>query len=133
MPTPKTCAIVGDVLNPTKWANKSLRAHQMAGYRCYAIATAAAVAKAIGTNTVGGESVYTSLADVPGHLNRVTMYLRPSLVLNMLEQIALRGCDELFLNPGTYNDEVIKRAESLGLNPVVGCSIIDVGVNPGGL
>ena len=56
-----------------------------------------------------------------------------SLVMEALDAIAEKGCDELWLNPGTYTPEVLERAEQLGLNAICGCSIIDVGVSPSSL
>jgi predicted CoA-binding protein len=121
----KTCAIIGDVHNPAKWANKSLRAHQMSGYRVF------------GVHPDGGEvegaAVYTSLEQVPDRLDRISVYLRPSLVMETLDAIAAKGCNELFLNPGTYTPEVVERAGTLGLNAIRACSIVDVGVDPSSL
>ena len=45
-------------------------------------------------------------------------------------EIAARGCDELWLNPGSESDELVEAALARGLNPVVACSIVDVGANP---
>ena len=121
----KTCAILGDVLNPAKWANKSLRAHQMAGFRVFPVHPAG--------GEVNGAQVYPSLAEIPERLDRISVYLRPALVLENLDAIAEKGCDELWLNPGTYTPEVVERAESLGLHAIRGCSIIDVGVSTSSL
>lgn len=120
-----TCAIIGDVLNPAKWANKSLRAHVMAGYRVYPVHPEG--------GTVEGLPVHPSIGEVPGRLDRISVYLRPSLLLGVLDEIGEKGCNELWLNPGTYNAEVIEKAESLGLNAITGCSIVDVGVSPSSL
>ena len=125
MAAEKICAIIGDVFNPAKWANKSLRAHQIAGY------------KVIGVHPEGGtaegQKVYSSLGEVPERVDRISVYLRPSLVMEALDAIAEKGCDELWLNPGTYTPDVVERAEQLGLNAICGCSIIDVGVSPSSL
>jgi predicted CoA-binding protein len=125
MSAQKTCAVIGDVLNPAKWANKSLRAHKMAGYRVFPVHPDG--------GEVEGLTVFSSLADIPERLNRISVYLRPSLVMEVLDAIAEKGCDELWLNPGTYTPEVIERAEFLGLHAIRGCSIIDVGVSPSSL
>jgi predicted CoA-binding protein len=126
MPDPQpTCAVIGDVLKREKWANKSLRAHQMAGYRCFAVHP--------NGGEVEGLSVHTSVRQIPERLDRITLYLRPSLALAALDEIAEKGCGELWLNPGVDSPEVIERAESLGLTVRTGCSIIDVGVSPGSL
>ena len=57
-------------------------------------------------NPKGGEveglTAYTSLAEVPaGKLDRISVYLPPHVGLKALDEIAARGCDELWLNPGT--------------------------------
>ena len=41
-----------------------------------------------------------------------------------------RGCDELWLNPGSDGPEVVEKSRSLGLNVIQACSIVDVGLNP---
>jgi hypothetical protein len=37
---------------------------------------------------------------------------------------------ELFLNPGSESPEVMEKAQSLGLEPIAACSIIDIGESP---
>jgi hypothetical protein len=51
-------------------------------------------------------------------------------VLGVLPAIAERGCDELWLNPGTESEDVLAAAEKLGLEPITACSIVDLGVSP---
>ena len=63
----------------------------------------------------------------------MTVYVRPAVLLKMLPDIAAKGCDELWLNPGTESDEVLAEAERLKLNVIQACSIIGVGVSPGSL
>jgi predicted CoA-binding protein len=50
--------------------------------------------------------------------------------LQVLPEIAIKGCDELWLNPGTESAEVIATAERLGLNVIQACSILAVGLSP---
>jgi hypothetical protein len=52
------------------------------------------------------------------------------VVLGLLPDIAAKGCDELWLNPGADSDEVVTEAERLGLNVIRACSIVGVGVSP---
>jgi len=51
-------------------------------------------------------------------------------VLEVLPDIAAKGCDELWLNPGTESDEVLAEARRLGLNVIQACSILGVGMSP---
>lgn len=117
MPKP-TVAVVGASANREKFGNRSLRAHVGCGYDAYPI------------NPRGGEieglRVYASITEPPvDRFDRVTMYVSPNVGLAMLDDIAAKGCDELWLNPGSESPELIARAEVLGLNVVVACSLLD--------
>jgi predicted CoA-binding protein len=118
-----TVAILGASADRSKFGNKSLRAHRDAGYTVYPV------------NPKGGEvegvAAFTSVGDVPVvRLDRISVYLPPAILLRTLPDIAAKGCEELWLNPGTESGEVIEEAKKLGLKVVVGCSIIDVGKSP---
>jgi uncharacterized protein len=122
MPRP-TVAIIGASTDRSKFGNKSVRAHASQGYEVFPI------------NPKGGEiegfTAYTSLAEVPGgRLNRISLYVPPTVGLKLLPEIAARGCDELWLNPGAESDELVEKAREMGLEPIVACSIVDVGVSP---
>ena len=118
-----TVAIVGASADRSKYGNKSVRAHLQQGYRVYPV------------NPKGGEieglTTFARLADIPEkRLNRISMYVPPAVGMKMLNEIAAKGCDELFLNPGADSDELVAAAEARGLNPIVACSIVAVGMIP---
>ena len=119
----RTVAIIGASADRMKYGNKSVRAHLRQGYIVYPI------------NPKGGEieglTAYERLSDVPvAKLDRVSLYVPPHVGLSLLAEIAAKGCDELFLNPGSESDELVARAQSLGLDPIVACSIVDLGTAP---
>jgi predicted CoA-binding protein len=123
MPKP-TVAILGASADRSKFGNKSVRAHRAAGYEVYPVNPKA--------GEVEGLTAYARLADVPlEHLDRVSVYVPPAALLSLLDEIAAKGCNELWLNPGTESYEVLEKARQLGLNAITGCSIIDVGYSPG--
>lgn len=118
-----TVAILGASADRSKYGNKSVRAHRQQGYTVYPV------------NPKGGEieglTAYKNLAEVPpGKLDRISVYLPPAIGLKALEEIAQRGCDELWLNPGSDDPQVVEKAKSLGLNVIQACSIVDVGMSP---
>lgn len=81
-------------------------------------------------NEIEGLPAFKRIGDVPVRPQMVSVYLPPPLLVKILPEIAAKGCDELWLNPGTESDEVLAEAERLGLNVIQACSIVGVGVSP---
>lgn len=114
-----TVAIIGASEDRSKFGNQSVRAHHNQGYKVFPVNPKA--------DEIEGLKVYASINDIPeGRLNRVSLYLPPAIGITVLEDIAKRGCDELWLNPGTESPEILERAEALELNVIQACSIVDV-------
>ncbi|HVK16193.1 MAG TPA: CoA-binding protein, partial [Fimbriiglobus sp.] len=75
--------------------------------------------------------VYKSVSDIPrATLDRVTVYLPPAVGMRVLDEFAGRPVGEVYLNPGADAPEVVAKAKQLGLNVVIGCSILAVGAQP---
>lgn len=121
----KTIAIIGASNDRQKYGNKAVRAFLQQGYTVFPVNPKEA--------TVEGLAAFKSILDVPVRPQLVSVYLPPAVLLNVLPDIAARGCDELWLNPGTESDEILAEAERLGLNAIQACSIVAVGVSPAGL
>jgi len=115
--------ILGARSDRSKFGNKSARANAQAGYQVFPVNPKG--------GTIEGLSAYASLADVPvERLSRVSLYLPPKLSLAALDEIAAKGCDELWFNPGTESAEALAKARQLGLNAIAACSIVDLGLSP---
>jgi hypothetical protein len=71
--------------------------------------------------------------DVPGPIDLATFYVPPAIGRVVLEEVARKGIREVWFNPGTENPELLERAKALALTPVMGCSILRIGENPGAL
>jgi len=121
----RTVAILGASADRNKYGNKAVRAFHRQGYTVYPVNPR--------ENEIEGLTVYPSIAAVPVRPEMVSVYLRPPILLKVLPEIAAKGCDELWLNPGTESDEVLAEAERLGLNTIQACSIVAVGMSPGAL
>ncbi|HVV70883.1 MAG TPA: CoA-binding protein [Verrucomicrobiae bacterium] len=118
----KTVAIIGASNDRAKYGNKSVRAHLAEGYTVYPVNPKEA--------EIEGLKAYRTIAEVPVRPQRVSVYLPPPVLLRILPEIAARGCDELWLNPGTESGEVLTAARELGLNVIQACSIVDLGISP---
>jgi hypothetical protein len=118
----KTVAIIGASNDRRKFGNKAVRAFQQQGYTVYPVHP---------TETeVEGLTAYKSIRDVPVRPQMISVYVPPPVLVKLLPDIAAKGCDELWLNPGTESDDALVDARRLGLNVVQACSIVSVGVSP---
>jgi len=118
----KSVAVIGASNDRSKFGNKAVRAYARQGFTVWPVNPKESV--------VGGLPAFTSIADVPARPQLVSVYLPPAVLLKVLPAIAAKGCDELWLNPGTESPEVLAEAERLGLNVIQACSIVGVGVSP---
>ena len=118
----RSVAVVGASTDRNKYGNKSVRAHLRDGWTVYPV------------NGRGGQveglDAYASLEDVPGELDRVTLYLPAARGMAVLPSIAAARPAEFFVNPGAESDDLIAEARRLGLEPILACSIVDVGASP---
>jgi predicted CoA-binding protein len=115
-------AIVGASRDRGKFGNRAVRAYRAEGWLVFPVNPNAA--------EVEGLPASASILEVPGPIHRVSIYLPPEKVLPLLDQIAARAVDEVYLNPGSESSEVIDRAQELGLEIILACSIVEIGRSP---
>ena len=118
----KTVAIIGASVDRSKFGNKAVRAFARQGYTVYPVNPKETHNE--------GLPAFKSIAEVPVRPNLVSVYLPPPVLLKVLPDIAAKGCDELWLNPGTESREVLALAEQLKLNVIQACSIVGIGLSP---
>jgi predicted CoA-binding protein len=121
----KTVAIIGASNDRQKYGNKAVRAFLQQGYTVYPVHPS--------EKKIEGLPAFRSILDVPVRPGMISLYVPPPVVERLLPDIAAKGCDELWLNPGTESESVLAAAARLGLNVVQACSIVAVGVAPGSL
>src|SRR5215471_16462967 len=118
----KTIAIIGASADRHKFGNKAVRAYLKQGYTVYPVNPK--------ESQIEDLPAFKSIAAVPVRPNLISVYLPPPVLLKILPDIAARGCDEFWLNPGTESAEVLAEAERLGLNVIQACSIVGIGMSP---
>jgi predicted CoA-binding protein len=117
-------AIVGASTDRRKFGNKAVRAFARRGFDVKPIHPSAA--------RVEGLPAFRSVADVPGPIDRVTLYVPPEIGLTLLDAIAAVKPGELWINPGAESPALLARARALGLDPILACSLIAIGEIPDG-
>lgn len=124
MTAEKTIAIIGASANPAKWSHKAVMTYLQAGWKVFPVNPF--------EREVAGLQTYPSVRDIPlDRLDRVSVYLPPRRGLAVLEDIASKQVGELFINPGAESDELVCKAQGLGLEPILACSILAVRRNEG--
>ncbi|HOD50136.1 MAG TPA: CoA-binding protein [Candidatus Hydrogenedentes bacterium] len=118
----KTIAIVGASRDRKKYGNKAVRAFRDGGWTVYPVNPK--------LDEVEGLKCYASIGDVPGPVDRVSMYVPARVGTPMLEAIAAKQPGEFFLNPGSEDEALEQRARELGLSPIRACSIVNIGLRP---
>jgi hypothetical protein len=118
----KTVAVIGASTDRSKFGNKAVRAYVRQGFQVFPINPR--------ETSIEGIPALASIRDLPQRPDLISVYLPPPVLLKVLPDIAARGCDELWLNPGTDSPEVVAAAEALGLNVIQACSILGTGLSP---
>ena len=118
----QTIAIIGASTDRSKYGNIAVRAYVDLGWKVYPVNPKA--------DTIEGLQAYASIKDIPGHVERASIYLPPKVFLAVLDDIAAKNPAEVWLNPGSESEEVVAKARELGLNIIQACSIVDRGVTP---
>lgn len=118
----RTVAVLGASANRAKFGNKSVRAYAKQGWEVYPVNPR--------ESEIEGLRVYESLGAVPVRLDRVLLYLPPAAGLRVVPEIAVARPAEFFVNPGAESDALIAEARRVGLDPILACSILDIGERP---
>ncbi len=117
-----TVAVVGASADHSKFSNKAIRAYLDQGWDVFPVNPKG--------GTIEGLEVFKRVSDIPATVKRVTLYLPPKLGIDVLADIAAAEPEEFFVNPGAESDELVEAAKGLGLDPILACSIVELGVSP---
>ena len=124
----RTIAIVGASADRAKFGNKAVRAYDAEGWEVWPVNPAA--------EQIEGHRVFASVDELPDLPDRVSLYLKEAIALQVLDELAAleqrhgRTIFDVYLNPGVGRKAVRERADELGLNRVSRCSIRAIGRLP---
>jgi predicted CoA-binding protein len=118
----KVVAVIGASSNRRKFGNRALRAYRDRGDIAIPINPH--------ESEIEGLKTYASVLDVPGPIDMATFYVPPDIGERVIEEVAKKQIQEVWLNPGAESDELIERARTLSIEPIVACSIVAIGKNP---
>ncbi|TJX14696.1 CoA-binding protein [Tissierella creatinini] len=108
----KIWAVVGVTAKHEKWGYKIYNVLKEHDYETYGVSP--------NYDEIEGDKIYKSLTDIPAKVEVVDMVVSAKISINTLEEAKKAGVEYIFFQPGTYNDEVVAKAEELGLKYLIG-------------
>ena len=122
METRRVVAVIGASNDRAKFGNRAVRAYRAEGWTVYPVH--------LGADEIEAIPAVKSILDIPEQVQRATLYLPPDRVLDVLAEIARKGVEEMYLNPGAESEAVLARSRELGIHTITACSIIEIGRSP---
>jgi len=115
MAVAKKTVVLGASDNPARYSYLALRKLQAYHHPIVAIGKK--------SGKVGAVKIETDHMPVEA-VDTVTLYLNPQNQREYYDYILELKPNRIIFNPGTENDDLIKRAKENGIEPVVGCTLV---------
>lgn len=112
----KIWAVVGANQDREKYGNMIYRKLKTRGYEVYAVNPM--------YDTVEGDKCYKDLSSLPKVPEVIDMVVSPKRGRPVLEEAAGLGIKYVWLQPGTYDDELMKLIDELGIEAVQACVLV---------
>jgi uncharacterized protein len=116
MKTTETVAVIGASAKEDRYSNKAMKMLSEYGHTAIPVAPA--------TDTILGQKAYAHLADVPGPIDTVTMYVGPARQQGLFETIIAAHPKRVIFNPGSENPDEYDRLRAAGIEPIEACTLV---------
>ena len=112
----ETVAVLGATPKSDRYAYRAMQLLRQHGHRAVPVNPA--------FEEVLGERCYRSIADVPGPVDTVTMYLGKQRSDPLIDEIIAAKPKRIIMNPGAENDTLARKAEAAGIEPIYDCTLV---------
>ena len=112
----ETVAVLGASPKPDRYAYRAMEMLRKFGHRAVPVNPA--------FPEILGETCYARLGDVPDRVDTITMYLGKQRSDPLIDDIIAAKPKRIIMNPGAENDELARRAEAAGIEPVYDCTLV---------
>ena len=112
----KVWGVVGATDNKEKFGYKVYKKLKTKGYTVYPINPK--------LNTVDGDKCYPDISLLPEKPQVINMVVSPKVGIEIINQALKLGIDSFWLQPGTYDEELMDLIEKNRLNAVQACVIV---------
>lgn len=112
----KVWAVVGANEDPAKYGNMIFKKLLSRGYRVYPVNP--------NYESLEGHQCYKDLSSLPEKPEVIDMVVSPKRGKPVLEEAAGLGIENIWFQPGTYDDELLEFAAAKGLTAVQACVLV---------
>lgn len=114
----KNWVVIGASENSQKYGCKIYKRLKNEGYNVYGVNP--------GLETIFGEKCYKSVKDIPEKPDVINVVVPPKAAMEVAKEVAESGIKYFWLQPGANTREVIDCAESLGLEVINACVLVEL-------
>ncbi len=114
----KVWAVIGANENREKYGYKIYKTLKSQGYTVYPVNP--------NYETIEGDKCYPDLSSLPEKPEVLDMVVSPKRGMDVLKEADKLGIRNIWLQPGTYNDQLMELIKEKGLNAVKACILISL-------
>jgi len=111
----KNWVVVGDVLNPLKYAYKILDSLKKGGFNVAGV-----------NPSVENEGVYKNLSDVPFKIEILDLCINPYKGIKIIEEAHKLKIDKILIQPGAGSPEILNYCKQNGIQAIEGCALVEL-------
>lgn len=111
----KNWAVVGDVLNASKYAHKIKNRLEQEGYQVFKVNPRSA-----------SDEVYKSLKEIKEKVDVIDLVIHPKVGINVIREAKEVGIDKILIQPGAESEEILKFCQDNGLSVVESCVLVEL-------
>jgi predicted CoA-binding protein len=112
----KKWAVVGDVLNPSKFAHIIKNRLITNQYQVFQV-----------NPRSQSPEVYRSLGEIGEGIDVIDLCINPHTGLEIVKEAAALGIEKIFIQPGAESDEIIAYCKEKKLQYYLGCVLVELG------
>ncbi|MCB2307457.1 CoA-binding protein [Clostridium estertheticum] len=111
----KNWVVVGDVLNPSKYAYKILLSLKTDGFNV------------VGVNpSIENKSVYNNLSDIPYNVEVLDLCINPYKGIKILNEAHTLKINKVLIQPGAGSPEILQFCKTNGIQAIEGCALVEL-------
>ena len=115
----KVWAVIGANDNPDKFGNIIYKRLKSEGYKVYPVNPM--------YPEVEGDKCYPDLSSLPEKPEVLDMVVSPKRGKSFIEEAARLGIENIWLQPGTYDQELLSMIREKGLTALQACVLVELG------